>query len=184
MAHSVLTNLQKALSSVGIDLALTGRYGSQKVAVLGGYIILSLVTVTFAFSSSEPLPNPIGASIEPQTISTTGERWFLVNNHSDEDWTRVTLLLNEHFIHRGPESVARGEAARIFVKDFDYTLYVPRAQHFGTLEDTSESPPGPKAPRDLAPDSLVIITEQGSHSVDLGKPKPPPEPAEEADPKQ
>ncbi len=165
MSGSVLQQVQKHLGDLGINFSLTGRYARQKLTVIGGYVLASLLTVGWAFSSSQPLANAIGASIEAQVIPSTGEQWILLRNNSSDNWSDVRLLLNDRYLFIGPESVTAGESARVFVKDFDYLLYVPRARHFGTLEDTSEEPPQPKASATLKPTSLTLSCDQGFHTI-------------------
>ena len=174
MDQSLLASTNKVLGSFGMDLKLTGRYGPHKLAILASYLLLSLLTVAWSFSASDPLSNPIGARVEAKSFES-GEQWLLLTNESAQDWEDITLTLNDLYVFELSDPIAEAEVEQVFVKDFDYLLYLPRSRHHGTIEDISAEVPGPKAPADLQPAKLVLKTNQGSHSWDF---RPPPKTAE------
>ena len=166
MDKSLLETPKKIISGLFNGLKLSSRYGKHKLLVLASYVLMSVLMVLWSFSTTKPLSNPIGARIEKKSMEN-GEQWIFLANESEENWENITMVLNEHYVYEMTTNIAEAEVEQVFIKDFDYLLYLPRARHHGTLEDVSEEVAGPKAPTTLEPVSIVIHTSQGSHSWDF-----------------
>ncbi len=165
MSDSLHPPQNKSIEALGETTAFTGRFGRQKMAVVGAYVLASALTVMWALSSPSNLDNPLGATVEAKrVISASDEYWFLLQNESSTDWTNVRMFLNDKYVYRGLPTLTGNQTDKVFVKDFQYIYYVPRAQYLGTLEDTAETPASPRAPKDLKPQKLVIRTQEGTHT--------------------
>lgn len=164
MADSLREQLQKPLDQLSNSVALSGRYGRQKLMVLGAYLLACLVTIGWSLSTPLNLTNAIGAKVELNVVDTSNETWFLLRNESDTDWTNVSLTLNGEYLHTDLKNLPAGNSERVLTQDFQFLLYVPRAQHLGTFEDATATPPGPYAPKTLKPRALTIETDQGRHT--------------------
>lgn len=165
MTDSLHTKAQQVADSLGLVRVVGGRYGKQKLAVLAAYALSSLLMLAWGLSSPAPvLQNVIGARVLPQQVSTSGERWYLIHNDSDQAWTGVRLRLNEQYQLLWPQEVEAGGSLQAHTKDFLYLLYVPRAPRAGSLEEVStQAPIGPGAAPNLAPLTLELITDQGRY---------------------
>lgn len=168
MANSVREPAQRVLDALGLNISVKGKYGAEKLAVLGIWAVLCVTTLIWSMSGTAKLDNPIGAKVELHLISTSGEHWYTIHNTSGFDWTGVRLELNGAYIRRIDGPLKAGESDRIFTKDFEYLLYVPRARRYaGAGRIAKGQAPGPTASPDLKPTSLVIQTDQGAHRIDF-----------------
>lgn len=175
MSDSVLHQLQALGKTLGVNLDKGGRYNREKIAVLVGYLGLSLCMILWSFPSTGPLENDIGAKVDIRSVDISEERWFLVQNQSREDWTHVKFVLDDRFFWKGPAVVPANDSLEVSSRKFHYDLYVPRVPRAGSWMDLSqEEPPLPVAQKDHQSKSLKIITDQGYsiHPLDVVAPQP------------
>ena len=148
-----------------------GSYQKEKLATMIAYILISLLTLGYAFSSSETLHNDLGAYIENNQIDNTGEQWFLLQNKSDAPWDEITFRLNSTYTLAHPQPIPAGTTSRILVQDFIYNDFIPQTQRLDSWKAVSPlTRSGPFAPADLKPQKLDLITNQGSFTALFGDP--------------
>lgn len=166
MANSVRDSVQRVLDGLGLNVSVKGRYGAEKLGVIGVWGVLCVLSLVWALSGTAKLENPIGAKVELHLISTSGEHWYTLRNTSDFEWTGIRLELNEAYVSERNTPLPAGDSDRFFTKDFRYLMYVPRTRRYaGPHRIAKDDAPGPTAKPDLRPTSLVIRTDQGAHRV-------------------
>ncbi len=128
------------------DLAKEYRKSSHhdrlRAAVIGGWSLLTLVTILVAFCSS-PATNSLRASAQKQQGGLLGTQ-ISVDNGSGQPWTDVTLTLDGEWQYR--TAAIRDQlvvAASRFTKE------------------------GANAPETLVPKTITIECEQGSATLSL-----------------
>ena len=142
------------------------RYQTEKVAVLVGYLVISVASLVWAFSGKN-LDNQLGADFGQTTLSEIDQGVYFLSNDSDDDWTQVRVVLNRQYLYTNPE-IQNKSRVTLSGKDFDYFYFIPRTWGKAGWEklDKSEKP-GPKAPNNLKPTFVQIRTEQGKFDKNL-----------------
>jgi hypothetical protein len=144
----------------------SGRHRNHKLATVGGYALICLLTVAWSFSGGGALSNPLGADVSINTVDLSRETWLQLANQSDDTWTGLRLQLNDKYQLSDLDDVGPGESIQVFVRDFAYEYHVPQPKHVGGAHSLTTSPAlGATAPADLEPKTLRISTEAGTHKV-------------------
>ncbi len=165
MPKSVRDHVQRVLDTIDLKVSVTGRYGQHKLYVLGAASVLMMGNLGWAVSGSKAIDNPIGVAVEANIIPGTGERWYILNNNSDFEWTDIRITMDDHYVLDIGEPVHAGGMTKVFTKDFRYLLYVPRARRFaGSQAIAKNDPPGPTATPKFSPRTMTITTQQGAHT--------------------
>jgi hypothetical protein len=115
-----------------------------RAAVVGSWVLLSLLSVYTACPSSGPT-NDLGAEVTllPRTI--VGQQLSVVNG-SDEMWTEITLTLDEVWKHQ-IRTIRAGQNVVVALSKFQRD--------------------GAAAPQDLRPRSIEISCDQGTAQIPL-----------------
>ncbi len=149
------------------------RYQTEKIATLVGYLVLSVISVAWAFSG-QSMNNTLGADFGQTNLSEIDHGVYFLSNDSDDPWTQVRVVLNRRYLYTLPELEPKGRKT-LGGKDFDYFYYIPRSWGRTPWEQLGpEDKPGPKAPSNLLPTFVQIRTEQGQFDKDLTAESPEP----------
>jgi hypothetical protein len=127
------------------DFRRSDRFFRMRLAVVGTWALISLLTLWVACPSSGPT-NSLGADVQVLRESLVGGQQLLVRNESSEIWTDLVLTLDEGW-------------------RYEYRTVRPHDQlvlsmsHFRKGEAV--------APRDFKPRTLTVECGQGRHRFDL-----------------
>lgn len=142
------------------------RYQTEKIATLVGYLLLSVISIVWAFSGRN-LNNTLGAGFGQTNLSEIDHGVYFLSNDGDEPWTQVRVVLNRQYLYTSPKLDAKGRTT-LGGQNFDYFYYIPRNWGQNEWEQlTDKDKPGPKAPSNLKPTFVQIRTDQGKFDKDL-----------------
>ncbi|HEY7724210.1 MAG TPA: hypothetical protein VH880_02665 [Anaeromyxobacteraceae bacterium] len=129
------------------DVKRSDRFFRMRAAVVGTWVLLSLLTMWAACPSSGP-SNSLGADVQLLRESLVGGQQLLVRNESSEIWTEVVLVLDDgwRYEHRT-------------LRPLDQLVLAMTHFRKGDLP----------APRDYKPRTLLVQCRQGRHLFDLGE---------------
>jgi hypothetical protein len=127
------------------DVKRSDRYFRMRAAVVGTWVLLSVVTLWAACPPSGP-SNSLGADVQLLRESLVGGQQLLVRNESSEIWTELVLVLDDgwRYQHRT-------------LRPLDQLVL--SMTHFRKGDDS--------APRDYKPRTLLVQCRQGRHAFDL-----------------
>jgi hypothetical protein len=136
---------RRALGTLLDGFRRAGRWQRMRLALVGGWLAVSLVALWIAFPSSGP-GNSLGADVHVLKDSVLGGQQILVRNESDEVWTDLVLTLDGSWRH-------------------EQRALRPREQV--VLSPAQFARGGEPAPRDLKPRRLDVECAQGHARIEL-----------------
>lgn len=136
------------------------RYRIEKIAVISGVVVLSLISTVWALSGSEKA-NELGAHVDIST-GFTGFSVEIVND-GGEDWTDVRVVVDRTLLYSTDE-FEDGRSKTLTAEDFDYAYHVPRSWGRHTWEHLADEPkPGVHPDRSYEPSSVQIRANEGRY---------------------
>ena len=142
---SALSGVRRSARELADGIRATGRWQRLRVAMVGGWILASLLALFIACPSRGP-GNSIGADVQVLSDSLLGGQQILVRNESEEVWTDVELTLDGGWRH---------------------ALRSLRPREQVVLSPSQFMRGSEAAPRDLRPRTLTIRCRQGKAQVEL-----------------
>lgn len=142
------------------------RYQTEKIAVVGVYLVIVIATLVWVFGGDDP-ENPLGAKYGFETIAPLNDRIFFIENGGPRPWNDVRIALNRNYLHKIPR-VDVDQRLILRPEDFDYYFYVPRQfgrQPWEGLSKTEK--PGPKAPSDVETKIVEVRANEGRVNIDV-----------------
>jgi hypothetical protein len=137
-AHRVKDLARELAQDVAQGYRRSSRYVRLRAAVVGGWLVLSLVAVTASCPPSAPT-NALGAEVQLLPESIMGTQ-VLVKNGSDQLWTEVAFTLDGAWVHE-KKTVRAGDKVVLSLRQFKKD--------------------GAGAPPELRPRTLTIDCEEG-----------------------
>ena len=145
------------------------RYQAEKIAVMGGFLLLSAASLAWAFGGGTKV-NGLGAKFGKTTVEQLGQDVFYLMNTSDEDWSSVRLVLNFRYLFKAP-TLKSQERRTLTHKDFAYFYYIPRSWGATSWEQlANQEKPGELAPASMEPHMVQLRAAQGALDIDLRSP--------------
>ena len=94
-SNATLVGRAKALGTeMAHEIRRSNRYTKMRAAVIGGWALLSILTLWIACPSSGP-SNSLGAEVQLLSDSFVGGSQLLVRNDSSDLWTDIVLTLDD-----------------------------------------------------------------------------------------
>ncbi len=163
MAAAALEELKGQVEAL---LAGGSRYQMEKIATIGVYLIVVIVTVVWVFMGNDP-ENELGASWGFETIAPLNDQILFLENTSDDDWTGVRIVLNRQYLYKSDE-VEAGSRLSVRPEEFSYFFYIPRPwgrSGWETLSD--EKKPAETGDPQMEARLLEVRADQGRLDIDL-----------------
>lgn len=163
-----LSNFADQFNEV-VDSLISGgsRYQVEKLATVVVYVIVAGASVVWAFSGGGA-GDELGARFEVEELTEIDDQNFHLINDSDEDWSRVRVVINQKYLWT-TDTLEAGRQKTLSPKDFEYYFYLPRPWGRQPWEQLSEkAKPGPKAPTELDVEFVQIRAREGSSDKALG----------------
>jgi hypothetical protein len=135
---------REAYAAAAGGLRRAGRFQRMRLAIGGGWAVLSLLALWIACSGGPS--NSLGADVHVLRDSLVGGQQLLVRNESSAIWTDVVLTLDDEW-----------RAEQRTMRPHDQIV----------LSTSSFSRNGEVAPRDYKPRTLAIRCDQGRASFEL-----------------
>jgi hypothetical protein len=123
------------------------EHARWRAYAVGSYGLIVVATLLFQFYD----PNPLGASVRPQTVEIPRATVILVTNNSRKPWKDVTLKLNGVFVYKS-DLLAPGRSLR------------PEVDKFWVVDEAGLPS---FAPATLEPRTLHIDCDRGSFDAEF-----------------
>jgi hypothetical protein len=128
------------------DFQAQDRYFKMQAGLVTGWVLISLLTIGVVAKAGN-WGNHLGAEVRAE--QAVGGSLIFVTNTSGARWTDITYRLNDEYIYR-QATLAPGDHA---------ALPVGRFRKGGIT--------GPRAPPDISPKKLFILSRQGTSEFKL-----------------
>ncbi|MEM1350016.1 MAG: hypothetical protein AAGI01_15755 [Myxococcota bacterium] len=154
----VFEQIQDTLRSV---FRRGSRHQVEKLLVVVVYLLLCAASMAWGLSGSSAA-NELGARFGKELIEEIDRSIYFLENHSDEDWTSVRVVLNKQYLFKA-DKLEASKRKTLAPQDFTYFYYIPRAWGVSDWErlEAGTQKPGEKAPSTLTPHLVEVSAEQG-----------------------
>ena len=140
------------------------RYHAEKIAIIVGVVVLSLLSTVWALSGSD-IANELGARVESGT--TMGATTVTITNAGRQTWTDVRIVVDRKHLYRIGEFEG-GERLNLTMDEFDYAYHIPRSWgREGWEELADEEQPGIHPDRGYEPSVIQIRANEGQYEQEL-----------------
>jgi hypothetical protein len=149
------------LSALDSYLRPGTRNGRLGLLAIGFYLLLSAGSIAFGLSGDvgNKIENALGAQVAWDAGS--GQRTLMLTNQSNEDWTHVSLILDERYYHN-EEVVSDGHSVAIRTQDLSDGYLLPRPHALYAYEQIFPAPVNEHhVPLGYTPNRIRLSTEQG-----------------------
>lgn len=140
------------------------RYHAEKIGVIVGFLVLSVASALWAFSSPGGAEG-LGAEVEFDSGMVGFE--LVVENNTEGDWTDVRITLDRQYVYTFDE-LSAGDYVQLTRSDLEYAYHIHRPwgrEDWERLADGEK--PGLRPDDDYEPSFVQIRAREGEHDEEL-----------------
>lgn len=141
------------------------RYRSEKIIIVGLYLVVTGVSAAWVFAGMEKLRGLDGEFESHKLMENIDDQNFTLANVGGADWHEVRVAVNDRFLVNF-EKIKAESTERLNPEDFKYFYHIPRPWGHAKWErlEAAEKP-GQAAPGDLKVKDIKVRAREGKVDV-------------------